>query len=282
MSRYPNLAALGDNLAFPGRPNGYRRRRMWLAAGSYSWTVPDDLPVGADGFGRIKAVAIGGGAGAYNGSGGDKRDGGGGGLSLFDGIRVKPGDSATISVGAAGANKVHTDPASGVNGGNSSIAIASVTLTANGGQKQLGGTASGGQVNSSGSNGGASGTPWGNGEGRGWINPFSISPQINPLVTGGDPDPEIVIPNDVDVVEMYLRGRSMDWWDIEDIANNYGPNLGMTYSDSTPVYRIPALLGGASQLGKSGNGAGATILSNSGFSSYASGEAGAGAVIVWF
>lgn len=265
MSRYPNIVLGGDPLAFPGRPNGYRRRRMFLAPGATSWTVPDDIPVGPDGHGRVRAVVIGGGAGCITGfSTSERRSGAGAGLALYDGIRVKPADVATISVGAAGANV--TEPSASLRiGSPTTLALGGITLTANGGNGATGGTASGGQVNAQGApggtsmldvKGGCSGSPWGNGEGEGWRNPFyprSVSDLIEARIT--------------------------EYWDVEDVVINEAVYTGEWHD--TVALLAPPSIGGAGPT-QAGIGGGASFRTNAVESSVVFYAAGSGAAIIWF
>lgn len=303
MSRYPNLAAPGDNLAFTGRSNGYRRRRMWLTAGSFSWTVPDDLPVGADGYGRIRACVIGGGGGPSGAlSEGTERSGGGGGFSLKDGIRVRPGDTASITVGAAGliAN-LNSNPSSTVHyAGSSSITIAGVTITGTGAQGRIGGSGSGGDINTSGGtpasgasgNGGGacSGSPFGNGQ---HINAAMLETANQVYAPFGSPwatpfgylQPAYSLTAHEDVTEQILAiaAKRSEWWDIEDIVHN-GPLVVFTPSAGAGSYatirlRVDSGLGAGAGPGPAGNGGGGSA----GDGSFADMINGApGAAFIWY
>jgi hypothetical protein len=74
---------------------GETQGQLFSTPGTFSWTAPEGVT-------SVCAVAIGGGAGGYRFTGGDKRGagGGGGGLGWKNNISVTPGQSYTVVVGA--------------------------------------------------------------------------------------------------------------------------------------------------------------------------------------
>lgn len=74
----------------------------YTTAGSYSWVAPTGVT-------SVCVVAVGGGAGGWNGINNNSRGGGGGGLGWKNNITVVPGNSYTVVVGArAGAGVAGT------------------------------------------------------------------------------------------------------------------------------------------------------------------------------
>lgn len=168
MSRYPNLT-LGDGGDFAGRPNGFRFRRIFVAPGSVTWTVPDYAPVGPDGLALVRAALVG--AGQGGSSAGNGFSGAGGGYCERT-MRVAPGAAAALVIGAGG-----TGAETGAAGAATTFTIpnpagGNYVLSAHGGGS---GTSSGGEINTNGGGGftpsgtsmlaagGGAGTPFENG-----------------------------------------------------------------------------------------------------------------------
>lgn len=83
---------------------------LYNIAGTYSWTAPA-------GVNFVSVLCIGGGGAGFSGTGGFGAGGGGGGLGYANNVAVTPGNSYTVTVGAAGV--VTTAGTAGTNGGNS-------------------------------------------------------------------------------------------------------------------------------------------------------------------
>ena len=156
--------------------NGYANRRNWFLNGSYSWIVPAGVT-------QIKTQQLGAGGSAGNDSTTHYNNAGSGGAFAEKTWTVSPGDTVTIVVGAGGAGvTANTD---GNNGGSTTVTVNAVTVASNGGPggphnnvtRPTAATATGGDINTSGGQGGqtdgtnassfpgggSSGSPWGNG-----------------------------------------------------------------------------------------------------------------------
>lgn len=124
-----------------------------LLTSGTSWTAPLGVRRA-----RVRGVGGGGGGGRSSDMAAGSPGAGGG---YFEGIyTLSPGTAYTYAIGAAGVG-ASTAGTSGTNGGTTTITIGGTTLTANGGGKgnaaweeaSVGGDASGGQINLSGSSG---------------------------------------------------------------------------------------------------------------------------------
>lgn len=172
MNRYPNLVGFSGG-ALGGHGNGFIRRKIFSVPGSYSFTIPADLPADDRGLTRIKGVVIGGGSGGNDGNAGGQNAGGTGGGYSHKEVWVPPSTVVSLLVGSGG-NPQGTHPGNRA-GGTSSISVYGVSWQATGGQNAAGGEGSGGDVNtkgggvkSSGDNtltisGASSGSPWADG-----------------------------------------------------------------------------------------------------------------------
>ncbi|MNR71236.1 hypothetical protein D3C71_18500 [compost metagenome] len=139
---------------------------QYLAAGTYSWVVPEGVTA-------VSALTIGGGGGGgsgaphvaydYGGGGG----GGGGGLA-YSNIIVTPGETLTITVGVGGAGGALGKPARAPAGGATNVARGATSLLSAAGG--AGGYGGGGCSTCGGAGGaGGTGTYRGGGGGRGGI-----------------------------------------------------------------------------------------------------------------
>jgi len=173
MSRYPNLIAHGEGVS-AGRGNGFLRRKIFPVAGSFSFTLPTDIPMDRRGLVRVRGDVLGAGSGgssandasAINGSGT------GGGFSRKE-LWIPRGSTISVVVGAAGPRS-NTSPSNRA-GGTSSMSVGSVSWQATGGGNAVGGQGSGGDINTKGGDrfstvsnaqmlcGGSAGSPWGDG-----------------------------------------------------------------------------------------------------------------------
>lgn len=149
-------------------------------SGSGSWVAPTDVTL------VFVTMVGGGGAGGGHGYYGG---GGGGAYYIRVGVKVTPGNTYTVTVGAGGTGNAS---ANGNAGGNSSFAADNITLTANGGsgsETRAGGTASGNILNANTSTPGGVGqsSVGGNGSadatGAGGGTPFGVGGLAN---AGGD------------------------------------------------------------------------------------------------
>lgn len=301
MSRYPNLAALGDSLAFPGRPNGFRNRRMWLTPATATWTVPDDLPIGADGYGRVKAAVIGAGNnGGTGGANGTQFSGAGGALALAYGIRCKPGDVADLTIGARSASLYdNSSPVAGVNHGNASVLeLGGRTITGGSGATPNGTggdlNVSGGAGRTGGGSGGSSGSPWGATASRAdmfgtsWPAPGMVAMHADHLGERGYGTGEV--PNkSLDYYANYdgiylpvapaLEARARGWWDIEDLIANGGISV------TTPlglVMLAPATIGGGAGVDTAAGPGGGGFVTTAANGVGASSLAGNGCIVLWW
>lgn len=135
-----------------GPPPGIRGHQEYTAAGTYTFTVPDNVYVIED-----TVVAGGGGGGAANGSTNAGTGGGGGGYS-WGVFNVTPGQEITVVVGAGGAGG--TGAGNGTAGGSSSVESLNSSPGGGGGNSNgiSGGSSAagtGGQINAAGGGGGS-------------------------------------------------------------------------------------------------------------------------------
>lgn len=140
--------------------------QTYTTAGTYSFVVPSGVT-------SVSAAAIGGGGGAYGGSGNAGGGAGGGAFRYVNNISVTPGQTITVTVGAAGTGGLST-----TNGGQSSFGSFVVapgggrSTGTGGGSGASGGTGSGGNGGNGGPAGGSYGsfrTGGGGGGGAGGI-----------------------------------------------------------------------------------------------------------------
>lgn len=101
--------------------------QSYIAAGSYSWTVPA-------GIYRLRVRCWGAGGGGGFGVDPTAHGGGGGGAGMAYKVwTVSPGDSVSVVVGAGGAGGVGPANAAGTAGANSTVTIGGVSITGQGG-----------------------------------------------------------------------------------------------------------------------------------------------------
>ncbi|WP_395175037.1 hypothetical protein [Roseibium alexandrii] len=223
--------------AFGPGSNGYMRRKLFVAAGAYSWTAPQT--------GKVKVYAIGPGGG-----GGQRRPGAGGGLAEIE-LDINAGDVLSVTVGPGGLGTIHN--VDGNNGGTTTVVCAAqgLNLVANGGEGgkvagAAGGTATGGDVNRAGGagsatavrGGGSSGGPrstgfealgeggsgWGgpsnNGSGASSHFPGRSSAITETAASGLMSKGGITYDTTYGYADPF--GQSADWWDLHDMDGGGG------------------------------------------------------------
>lgn len=135
-----NAFIKGDN--WPKAGNPVPSQQAFTTVGTFSWVAPASVT-------SVSVVAVGGGAGARNGSP-NYMTGGGGGLGYKNNITVVPGNSYTVEVGDGGA----VVPAGTV--GDDSYFIDTSTVKGGGGGLGSGGTYTGDGGGNGGNSGGVS------------------------------------------------------------------------------------------------------------------------------
>ncbi|CTQ67089.1 hypothetical protein [Roseibium alexandrii] len=299
--------------AFGPGSNGYMRRKLFVAAGAYSWTAPQT--------GKVKVYAIGPGGG-----GGQRRPGAGGGLAEIE-LDINAGDVLSVTVGPGGLGTIHN--VDGNNGGTTTVVCAAqgLNLVANGGEGgkaagAAGGTATGGDVNRTGGSGGAvvsptilgggsSGGPRGDGfeaaaeGGSGWGGPSNngtgasshfpgrSSTLDETAVSGLFSKGGIAFDQTYGYSDPF--GQSAVWWDLDDMDGGGGAlSKSMGAEGGTGAGGGGSVSfqlggnggfgggGGAAQVGGNGGNGGGGGAGGSTAGGATGGRGGDGAVIIYF
>jgi len=153
----PQLPKLSPSVGggLPGLPRrkGPRGEVTFPIPGTFSWIVPKDV------FSISGVTVAGGGGSVFNGAANDDVSSGAGcGLSWVNDVKLTPGSTVTIIVGAGGGGKDIAGSTTAFAGGTSSISVNGIVVCeATGGAAGLIGTAVAGGTNTVGDGGGTGG-----------------------------------------------------------------------------------------------------------------------------